>query len=71
MPDLNALGSYLRGHLNILVYAAPVDNEEALHHCIVSAYHTICNYCGMFEWMQQSMMRHVEACIESHGGLFF
>jgi hypothetical protein len=25
------------GTLKTLVYAAPVDNEEALHHCIVDA----------------------------------
>jgi hypothetical protein len=29
-----------------LVYAAPVDNEEALHHRIVDACQTICNYPG-------------------------
>jgi hypothetical protein len=51
-----------------LVYAAPVDNEGALHHHIVDACQTIHNYPVIFEWMQQSMMRHVESCIESHGG---
>jgi hypothetical protein len=30
-PDLNPLQCYLWRHLKILVYAAPVDNEEALH----------------------------------------
>jgi hypothetical protein len=29
-PDLNHLGFYLWGHLNTLVYAAPVDNEETV-----------------------------------------
>jgi hypothetical protein len=31
---------YLWGHLNTLVYAAPVDNEETLHRCIVGACQT-------------------------------
>jgi hypothetical protein len=50
--------------------AAPDDNEEALHHRIVDASQTIRNYPGIFEWMRRSMMRRVEACIESHGGHF-
>jgi hypothetical protein len=49
-----------------LVYAAPVDNEEALHIRIVDACQTIRNYSGIFERMRRSM-RRVEACIESHG----
>jgi hypothetical protein len=31
-PDLNPLDFYLSGHLNNLVYAPPVDNEETLQH---------------------------------------
>jgi hypothetical protein len=34
-PDLNPLNFNLQGHLKTLVYAAPVDKEEALHHRIV------------------------------------
>jgi hypothetical protein len=45
------------------VYAAPVDNEEALHHRIVDACQTIRNYPGIFGRMRRSMMRRVEACI--------
>jgi hypothetical protein len=69
-PDLNPLDFYLWGHLKTLVYADPVDNEEALHHRIVDVCQTICNYPGIFEQMRRSMMRRVEACIESHGGHF-
>jgi hypothetical protein len=36
-PDLNPLDFYLWGRLEILVHAAPVDNEEAPHHCILDA----------------------------------
>jgi hypothetical protein len=52
------------------VYAAPVDNEEALHHRIVDACQIIRNYPAIFERMRQSMMRRDEACIVFHGGHF-
>jgi hypothetical protein len=47
-PDLNPLDFYLLGHLKTLVYAAPVDNEEAIHHRTVDACRTIRNYPGIF-----------------------
>jgi hypothetical protein len=53
-PDLNPLNVYLWGHLKTLVYAAPVDNEEAFHRT-VGACQTIRSYPGIFEWMQRSM----------------
>jgi hypothetical protein len=49
------------GHLKTFVYAAGVDNEEALHHRIVDVCQTMCNYSGIFERMWQSMMRCVKA----------
>jgi hypothetical protein len=52
------------------MYAAHVDKEQTLHHHIVDACQNTCNYLGIFENMQRSMMRHVKACIESHGGQF-
>jgi hypothetical protein len=64
MPTLNPLDFYLCGYLRALVYAAPVDNEEALNHRIVDACQTIP------EQMRRSIMRHVEVCIESHEGHF-
>jgi hypothetical protein len=69
-PDLNHLEIYLWGHLKTLVYAAPVDNEEGPHHRIVDACQIIRNYPGTFERMRRSVMRRVEACIESHRGRF-
>jgi hypothetical protein len=69
-PDFNPLNFYLWGHLQALVYGAPVDNEEAFHHRTVDACQTIRNYPGIFERMRRSMMRRVEACTESHGGHF-
>jgi hypothetical protein len=54
--DLNPLDFYLWGHLKTLVYAAPVDNEEALNHRIVDACQIIRNYPCNFERMRRSMM---------------
>jgi hypothetical protein len=71
-PDLKPMDfyEYLWGHLKTLVYAAPVDNEETLHHRTVDACQTIRNCSGISERTQRSMMRRVEACVESHGGHF-
>jgi hypothetical protein len=55
---------------NPCVNAAPVDNEEALHHCIVDACQTIRNCPAIFGRMRRSVMRRVETCVESHGGHF-
>jgi hypothetical protein len=60
-PDLSPLDFYLWGHLATLVYAAPVDNEEALRHRILGACQTIRNCPGIFERMRLSMLRRVEA----------
>jgi hypothetical protein len=67
---LNPLDCYLRGYRKTIVYAAPVDNEKALHHRIVNACQSISNYPDIFERKQRSMTRHVEACAEFHGGHF-
>jgi hypothetical protein len=64
---LQSFGCLPVGTGKILVYAAPVDNEQALH-STVDACQTIRIYPGIFERMRRSMMRRVEACIKSHGG---
>jgi hypothetical protein len=46
----------------------PVDNEVTLYHCAVDAYQTIRNCPGIFESTRWSMMRRVQAWIESRGG---
>jgi hypothetical protein len=68
-PDLNPLDFYVWEHLETLVCAAPVGNEEALHR-IVDACQTICNYGGIFERMLWSMMRRIEVYFKSHEGHF-
>jgi hypothetical protein len=60
--ELNHLDFYLWGHLRILVYAAPVDNEEACQ--------TIRIYLSILERMRRPVMRRVEACMEYHGSNF-
>jgi hypothetical protein len=52
------------------VCAAPVDNEETLHHRIVDACQTVRNCSGTFERMRRSMMRRIVGRTESHGGHF-
>jgi hypothetical protein len=52
------------------LFSALVDNEEALLHHIVDAFRIIRNSASIFERTRLSMMRRVEACIESHGGHF-
>jgi hypothetical protein len=64
--DLYPLGFYLWGHLKILVYAAPVNNKETVHHRIVDACQTILNYLGIIERLRRFMMRRVESWIEYH-----
>jgi hypothetical protein len=55
-PDFSPLDFYLWGHLQTLVYAAPVDKEETLHRT-VDACQTIRNYLGIFAWTRRSMSR--------------
>jgi hypothetical protein len=52
------------------VYAAPVDNEVALHHRISDACQTIRSCPGIFARTRRSVMRRVEVCTEYHGGRF-
>jgi hypothetical protein len=40
-PDMKPMDFYLWGYLSTLIYAAPVDKEEALHHRIVDACRSI------------------------------
>jgi hypothetical protein len=69
-PDLNPFGFYLWRCLETLLYAAPVDIEEALHHRTLHACQTTRKQHGICERMFRSMMRRVEWCIESYGEHF-
>jgi hypothetical protein len=67
LATFESSGFILVGTPKSLVYAAYVD-KEVLHRRIMDACQTIRNYRGTFQLMWRSMMRHVGACIESHGG---
>jgi hypothetical protein len=60
---------YLWGRLKTIMYAAPVDSEEAFYCRSVDASQTTRSYTGIFELMLRSM-RRAEAFIKSHGGHF-
>jgi hypothetical protein len=47
------------GYLNTFLYAAPVDNEEALQHRIVDGCQTIRNYPGISELMRRPGMSRI------------
>jgi hypothetical protein len=66
--DLNPL-DFTCDDIEIVVYASPVDNEEAFH-CIVDVCRTIRSCPENFERMRRSVMSCVEACIKSHVGNF-
>jgi hypothetical protein len=52
------------------MYEAAIYNEGVLHHRILDACQTIRNHPGIFKRMRRSMMRGIEACIQSYGGHF-
>jgi hypothetical protein len=58
--DFYPLHFYLWGHLEIRVYAAPVDSEKTPHRRLVDVCQTIRKFSGVFERMQRSMMRRAE-----------
>jgi hypothetical protein len=70
LAGLESCGFLLVGAPKILVHAAPVDSELALHHRVVDDCQTIRNYPGISERTGLCMVRRVEECIESHGGHF-
>jgi hypothetical protein len=61
-PDLNHTNFNLWGHLNSLVYASPLDNEEAFDRRIAYACQTILSWPSICERMERSMMTRVVAC---------
>ena len=65
--DHNLSDFYLWRNLKMLVYSAPVQNEERLCRRILYAYQTIHNRPGTCEMARQLMMRHVHTCIYSGG----
>jgi hypothetical protein len=58
--DLIPLHFYVWGNMETLVSAAPVENEERLHHCSVDACQTVIVYPDISERIRRSMTRRVE-----------
>jgi hypothetical protein len=69
-PDLNPLISTGGDNYETLTCAAPVDNEEALHHRSVDVCQITCNNPARSGRMRPYMTEHIEGCTESHGGYF-
>jgi hypothetical protein len=59
-------GCLPEGTSKIRCVCSSLGNEEPLHRRNVEACQTIHNYPGILERMLRSVMRRVEACIESH-----
>lgn len=69
-PDLNPLDFFVWGFCKSLVYSAPIDNVEILRQRIVDAFETIRNMEGIFERVNSSIYRRMEACVMANGGHF-
>ncbi|GFU97995.1 uncharacterized protein TNCV_232721 [Trichonephila clavipes] len=69
-PDLSRLDFFLWGHMKILVYARPVDSNEALVTRIAVISGEIREMTGVFANVRHSLRRRCEVCIFA-GGCFF
>jgi len=68
--DISPLDFYLLGNLKTVVYSAQSENEETIHQCNFYPCQTLRNLSGTSEWVRESMVRRVHACIDSGGGCF-
>jgi hypothetical protein len=71
LTGLESSGCLPVGAAKTLVYAAFVDNEEALHHRILDACQTIRNYPGIFERMRRSMSRRALNLMEDILSIYY
>lgn len=69
-PDLNPLDFYLWGHSKALVYSSPIENIEVLRQRIRGAFQQIRETPDIFERVRGSMIRRLQACVDSHGAHF-
>lgn len=69
-PDLNPLDFFLWGHCKSLVYARRVDTVDELEDRIVDAFQTIRETPGIFQRVNESMYRRLDACLLANGGHF-
>lgn len=65
-PDLNPLDFYLWDHLKTIVYSTPIASvEEELRARIGQAFQHIQNTLFIFEKVQNSLIRRLQACIQT------
>ena len=64
-----SLDFYLLGYLQTPVNSVPTAHEQALHQRIFDARQPVCNLHETFKIIRQSMIRGVNACIDSGGRL--
>ncbi|GFY22243.1 uncharacterized protein TNCV_3298861 [Trichonephila clavipes] len=69
-PDLSCLDFFLWGHMKNLVYASPVDSNEALVVRITVVAGEIREITGVFANVRHSLRQRCEASIFA-GGRFF
>lgn len=69
-PDMNPLDFFFWGHLKSIVYAHPVNTVEELEQRIRDGFQTIRNMPGIFERINLSMYRRIQACLLAEGGHF-
>lgn len=69
-PDLNPCDFFLWGYCKSLVYAEPINTIEELRERITDAFETIRNTNQIFDRVNTSMYRRLEACILTNGAHF-
>ncbi|GFV18868.1 uncharacterized protein TNCV_4757551 [Trichonephila clavipes] len=69
-PDLSCLDFSPLGHMNSLVYASPVDSDEALVARIVVVAGDIREMPGLFANIRQPLYTRCEVCIFAGGRSF-
>lgn len=69
-PDMNPLDFFLWGHCKALVYAQPINTIDELRQSIENAFQDIRATPGIFQRVNLSLHRRMEACILVNGGHF-
>ena len=64
VPALYASDLYLLENVRLLLYSAPIENDETLYHRVFDTWQTTYNRPGTFERVGQSMLKNVHSCID-------
>ncbi|KAJ8951635.1 hypothetical protein NQ318_012305 [Aromia moschata] len=63
-------GTFMPGHLPILVINSSVNSEEELRQRIVEVFNVIRNNPDVFTRIRFNFIRKLRACVEAHGQQF-